>query len=439
MGPLSTLRPGLLLVGVASLGACASARSLSAEGTGGPLVTRPTTVALLVVGNAGAELEQTLTEQLSRSRRVRLGTAWLNPNGWSLGPDSEPPTVEEACAAGRKLGVDQVVVASATSTVTENRACARSSILSKNETCQSYYETGQYTASVAATLRLVDVRSCHETASFQISGSNRNRDTEDGHSPDPVAASSVAVAAFRRELARELALLFPVGARVSATDGTRARIDRGAGDGVARGQVFGIMRAGRKIGHAVVEQVERDSATVEAFTGDAVLRPNDALAESGTTCCLEIAPVFAGLRSDVGGSHHLAAGAALQVAWYRPLDSLVVSSMLGLVGAGDQVTTVLWTADAGWVWRLLPRRLSLTLVAGGGVVDAHRSGQRATGFLGDAALGLKLRLSDNFWVTGDGAWVIATRIDGWSDPTTPLPDLELGGPMVRLGVGLRIP
>jgi hypothetical protein len=421
------------------MAACASARPLAAEGTGGPVVMQPLEIAVLVIGDAGGDLERDLRAHLERSNRIRVRSPEETHASWQAADPARAPTNEEACAAGRALHVDTVVVASVDRSADENTECVRNEVFTKNADCTQWRKTGQFSAAVTATLRTVSTATCEEEHTFHIGGSNASSDLDRGNSPSEQAAATAAYEAFGRDLDRALPVMFPIGARVTSSSGTRAWIDRGAADGITHGQVFGIMRGGEKRGHAVVDDIDRDRATVEAFTDDAVLVDGDVLAESGTTCCIEAIPLATALRTDVNGTGHIGAGAGLQVALYRPLSSWMVSSTLALLNAGANISTVMWTVDIGWLWRVIPRRLSLYAVAGGGPADARTRGARAGGGLVDAVLGLKLRLTDNFWVSGEGAWIAATRMDDWGGMLTEAVSVDLEAPLVRVGVGLRIP
>lgn len=380
-------------------------------------------MALVVVDDTGLDLGREVRRHLEKSKRIQLR---------SPRHTAEPPSIPEACEVGRRLEADYVVILIASAAAKENVRCVRSEILSKTSKCATYARTGTFSAHATVQLDIVDVATCQQSHSFTVTGS-----TESGSDED--VAASAAFHDLRGKLARLVPLTFPLGARITRTDGTVGHVDRGRDDGFARGQFFGIFHGDRWVGHAVVREVADSSATVEAFTGDAVLHEGDVLAESGMTCCLELQPMFTTLRSDVAGNRHLAAGAGVQVALYRPLSSFLVSSTLSLVNAGDDVATILWTVDAGWIWRLAPRGLSLYALVGGGVADSHLSGARAGGFVVNAGLGLRLHLTDNFWLTGEGAWLAGTRMDNWSGPPEGMPYVDLAAPLVRLGVGLRIP
>jgi hypothetical protein len=422
-----------LALSLPALGGCASARSLAAENVGAPLHATAPTAALLVVGEARADVERSFRVALGRSDRVRLRPAEQTRQAWNPPTDASAPTVEEACDIGRRLQVESVIIATAHASVSENSSCVATDILSKNGRCVAYRKDGTYSGSVSADVRILATWPCRQQLALGVSGGTDGKGVHDSST-----AADLAHQAFERNLARALPEAFPIGARVTASDGTRGRIPRGSNDGVRHGQVLGVMRGDTAAGHVVVDDVRSRSADVVAFTGDVTLRRGDLLAESGTTCCLELTPVAVALGADVGGRRRVGGGGGLRVDWYQPLGSLLISSTLARVSVGDGVATNLWTAGAGWMWRISERGSRLYALLGGGVEDSRSHGLHAEGVLGQLALGAKLRLSDNFWFDGEAGWQLGTRMESWGSSSPP-PYVDLGGPLARAGVGLRIP
>jgi hypothetical protein len=401
--------------GVAPSKAPSSALVIEGQGQGAPAATFLVSVRELVSKEAGIGVRTLTPEELAAAKSVTSNKA--------------------ACELGKSVGEALIVWSLARRRSEPAFKCLKTDVemTPKGDVKEICLErSGEPTgviANIAIELRVVDNRAgqCVEIG-LERAVQRAEAETED-------AAALEAERLAWVDIAPKLLPVFTFDPTVIKAKGDWGEIDPGRDSGPATDELFNVVRDGAHVGTAVITRVSKKGTEARLLRGKEGMQQGDILTSTSpsASCCVELRPFFSGaVITTPAGDPRFAYGGGFHVEWYQPVHSLLFGASLEKTATAKGTTTDLVAVHAGYQLMPWPRTFGFfgRLSAGWSTshLDVERAGKavtaNASGGVVSGVLGVKLGLSDAFWLNAEGGYRLASEHDGWSATNAEGEDLD---------------